>query len=116
MGKNDIVTPGQSRAGTVDHAVFADPAGADHQYQTAALPAHHDIRLSWHQAAGRSAAATIGRYCARRSEERRVGKERDGTCRSRWQPLHQQKNKNYKNLTILSYTILYNNAIHITIT
>src|SRR3546814_14413548 len=28
------------------------------------------------------------RYLRPRSEERRVGKERDGTCRSRWSPYH----------------------------
>src|SRR6056297_3214588 len=32
-----------------------------------------------------------GRECACRSEERRVGKERVSTCRSRWSPYHKKK-------------------------
>src|SRR3546814_13786320 len=32
-------------------------------------------------------------FWAKRSEERRVGKECVSTCRSRWSPYHQQKNR-----------------------
>src|SRR3546814_18004439 len=38
------------------------------------------------------AAAIYGPWgCGRRSEERRVGKECVGTCRSRWAPSHEKK-------------------------
>ena len=37
---------------------------------------------------GRSMRYTIRSYSAKRSEERRVGKECQSTCRSRWSPYH----------------------------
>src|SRR3546814_13466530 len=40
---------------------------------------------------GISATASISRKGARRSEERRVGKECVSTCRSRWSPYHKKK-------------------------
>src|SRR3546814_15585772 len=40
-----------------------------------------------------------------RSEERRVGKECVSTCRSRWSPYHENKNKKLNN-TITTYTTL----------
>src|SRR3546814_18031052 len=36
---------------------------------------------------------------AKRSEERRVGKECVSTCRSRWSPYHYKKKKNYSMVT-----------------
>src|SRR3546814_20353380 len=43
-----------------------------------------------------TAAAANGKLeiAQRRSEERRVGKEGVSTCRSRWWPYHEKKNKN----------------------
>src|SRR3546814_15247350 len=42
-----------------------------------------------------AAAAKVLHVTARRSEERRVGKECVSTCRSRWSPYHQNKNNDY---------------------
>src|SRR3546814_11995365 len=36
------------------------------------------------------------RHGSPRSEERRVGKECVSTCRSRWSPYHEKKNKKYE--------------------
>src|SRR3546814_16785575 len=36
----------------------------------------------------------VGHSSVRRSEERRVGKGCVSTCRSRWSPYHEKKNKN----------------------
>src|SRR3546814_14958251 len=38
-------------------------------------------------------------HFARRSEERRVGKECVSTCRSRWSPYHSKKKKNNRTMT-----------------
>src|SRR3546814_17305733 len=38
------------------------------------------------------AAQTAGTALGRRSDERRVGRECDSTCRSRWAPYHYKKN------------------------
>src|SRR3546814_20824813 len=38
-----------------------------------------------------------------RSEERRVGKECVGTCRSRWSPYHYKKKENINTISLCSY-------------
>src|SRR3546814_15535124 len=43
----------------------------------------------------------------RRSEERRVGEECVSTCRSRWSPYHQKKNKYHQELKELIHKIHY---------
>src|SRR3546814_13391032 len=45
------------------------------------------------------------RLRVRRSEERRVGKECVSTCRSRWPPYHQKKNKKYVHSKTQTYII-----------
>src|SRR3546814_17129602 len=65
----------------------------------AALRAASAIRLTTCFRACASGAIYLPARCraARRSEERRVGKECVSTCRSRWSQLHLKKNKKNKN-------------------
>src|SRR3546814_20076380 len=52
--------------------------------------------LTWHRCLLRSCSqggAGTDERTRRRSEERRVGKECVSTCRSRWSPYHEKKNK-----------------------
>src|SRR3546814_12763519 len=72
----------------------------------AALPAQAQLRVARQQHPMRRAAACPERQHARRSEERRAGKECVSTCRSRWSPQHETKKTSYTRATLESVNIL----------
>src|SRR3546814_14821704 len=93
----------------------SQPGSADISPCASPLPTHPDIRLPVERAlraiccsvlvrAGLDACVSARPPCqgdhffkidvhTQRSEERRVGKECVSTCRSRWSPYHEKKNK-----------------------
>src|SRR3546814_20289134 len=51
----------------------------------------------WKPISGAIPPLTHAQWVAERSEERRVGKERVSTCRSRWSPHHEKQYENKHN-------------------
>src|SRR3546814_19410018 len=54
---------------------------------------HRSIYGKWRRALDHFDGIKIGLTATPRSEERRVGTECVSTCRSRWSPYHEKKNK-----------------------
>src|SRR3546814_5097047 len=75
-------------AGPGLHATPRDPAGG-----RAAMAGHPRIGAVVQQGVERPPAGQGAQQPVERSEERRVGKECVSTCRSRWLPYHNKKNK-----------------------
>src|SRR3546814_15962081 len=74
-------------------------AQEDHQAPEGRRELHRigqSSRMDDPRSRSRDPARTAPAGAARRSEERRVGKECVNTCRSRWSPSHEKKNKHRK--------------------
>src|SRR3546814_18498551 len=86
---------GTARCSTLRLAKMFTTAGAAF-FTTGAKDSIASPRLAgtWRTVSCAEAGAEVP--TARRSEERRVGKECVSTCRSRWSPYHSKKNKKRK--------------------
>src|SRR3546814_17924857 len=82
--------PADHLGGVVDHgndARIVDAGRADHADGADHLLLGIAVGRDDHRAAGKAEQPVL----RARSEERRVGKERDSTCSSRWSPYHYKK-------------------------
>src|SRR3546814_19679996 len=89
---SDLFAPGDHRqpafGGAVDGLVFEALPDQDHAIGLAAIEQVLDPAVFVSGDLAQQHAVTAA---GERSEERRVGKECVGTCRSRWSPYHEKK-------------------------